>query len=283
MSEGPEIYRLAARLHGELAGSRVAAVSTDLPGPAAWLASRQGALLGRAISRIYPAGKHLLWELEGGFYLHFHLTLFGRMRSYPLDEPPPPDKTVRAEIETTARRVRFSESRVFHIGEGDPRRDIEALAALGPDICQKPFDAAGFLARLSAPVHLAQELGPALLEQTIAAGVGNYLKSDALFECRLNPFSRVYQLGEEDRRALAAALPEMAQRSIKHRGLTVSDAVRERLAEAPAYSDAWWDGHWVFRRAGRPCWVCGAKIQQRRQGPGEGRATYYCPRCQGVR
>jgi formamidopyrimidine-DNA glycosylase len=38
--------------------------------------------------------------------------------------------------------------------------------------------------------------------------------------------------------------------------------------------------HWVFRRTNQPCHRCGTKIRQKRQGPGEGRWTFWCETCQ---
>jgi endonuclease-8 len=35
--------------------------------------------------------------------------------------------------------------------------------------------------------------------------------------------------------------------------------------------------HYVYRRQGKPCWVCGAKIESK---PMAGRTVYWCPTCQ---
>jgi endonuclease VIII len=281
MSEGPEIHRLAAKLNQELSGSPVLELRTTLPKPAAWLKANPGAVEGRRILRVYAAGKNLLFSLEEELFFLFHLLLFGSLRSHPVSAREELDPEARAWITTPERRLVFSKSQVFQIGRGDPFRQVYNLEVLGPDICEIPFDAERFLSRLGHPSQLSRELGPALLEQSVAAGLGNYLKSDILFECRLSPWQRVYQLSEEERRRLAGAIPRVAQRALKNRGQTIPDELMARLpAEARPYQGGWWDRHWVFRRTGRPCWSCGTPIAWQRQGPGEGRATYYCPRCQ---
>lgn len=282
MPEGPETYRLAARLSPELVGSKITSISSRLKKAAAWLDAHPTSLPGREIRRIYAAGKNLIWELSGGYFLHFHMLMYGRFRTYALDEEPPPEPRLRVEIITTTRRAQLVNGQIFNPGRGDPFQRIPVLAALGADICAEPFDRELFLNRLSDPARRDIELGPALLEQSVAAGVGNYLKSDVLFECRLDPFVKVGALSDAARLALAEALPVMAQRALRGQGQTISDEALARLPAAPEFSRGWWDRHWVFRRSGRPCLVCGTRIRQRRQGPGEGRMTFFCPRCQGV-
>ena len=39
------------------------------------------------------------------------------------------------------------------------------------------------------------------------------------------------------------------------------------------------DRHWVYRRAGDPCRVCGTSIVMEMM---EARKLYFCPQCQGV-
>lgn len=122
-----------------------------------------------------------------------------------------------------------------------------------------------------------------LLDQTVAAGLGNYLKSDILFECKINPWKHVGELSPEEIECLAETVPAIGQRAMRNRGQTVTDDVLEQIrAGAEGREPSWTDRHWVFRQTSRPCKVCGTPIKQARLGPGEGRITFFCPRCQGV-
>jgi len=91
-----------------------------------------------------------------------------------------------------------------------------------------------------------------LMDQRIAAGIGNMHKSEACFACGIDPFTAVAKVPDEARRRLYAAA---------HRNLRSHP------------------GHAVYGRAGRPCPRCGTPVKRRRQGP-QARSTYWCPRCQ---
>lgn len=281
MSEGPEVHRISTELNSEVAGSCVVAIESRLKKAQAWLNEHPGAVEGKQILRVEPAGKNIVWLLEDDIFFHMHLLMFGKIRTYSLRYRYEPDRTFRARIVSTARQAILLNVQVFNIGSGDPYKEIQTLKELGPDLCDPQFDRAFFLERLNLPENLEREIGPVLLDQRVAAGVGNYLKSDILFECRINPWTLVGELSEQEQECLARTIPEIGQRALRNRGQTVTDEVMERLAqEIP--SPNWWHRHWVFRHTNRPCKVCGTPIRQRRQGPGEGRMTFYCPNCQRV-
>jgi DNA-formamidopyrimidine glycosylase len=283
MSEGPEIYRLAGNLHEEFAGSRIVAVESRLKKAQAWLDEHPGLIDGKEIRRIYSKGKNLLWELEDDIYFHIHLLMFGKIKTYSLRHRVEWERTTRALIVSTSRQAVLINVQVLNIGQGDPLHDIESLRELGPDIAVLPFDTALFMERLNEPGNRDKEIGPVLLDQRVAAGIGNYLKSDILFECRINPWATVAALSPEEQACLARTIPDVAQRTLRNRGQTVSDEVMSRIMSDPDIPNPnWWHKHWVFRHTNRPCKICGTPIRQRRQGEGKGRVTFYCPNCQGL-
>jgi endonuclease-8 len=285
MSEGPEVHRISAQLNEEFAGSRIVAIDSRLKKAKAWLEAHPGLVEGKEVRRVYPAGKNILWDLEDDIYFHIHLLMFGKIRTYSLRHRVEYDRTTRALIVTTARQAVLINVQVFNIGVGDPFSQIPSLQEIGPDMCSPTFDPALFLHRLNDPGNLDQEVGPVLLYQSVAAGLGNYLKSDILFECRINPWTLVRELTPEQQKCLAEAIPDIGQRALRNRGQTVTDDVLAHLqaeAEEKGTTVRWRDKHWVFRQSSRPCKVCGTPIKQARQGVGKGRITFYCPQCQGV-
>jgi DNA-formamidopyrimidine glycosylase len=268
-------------LNSEFAGSRVVAVDSGLKKARAWIEEHPGVLEGKEIVRVEAVGKNLLWYLEGDSYFHMHLLMFGKIRTYSLRHKVEYDRTTRGVIVSTSRQAVLSNVQVFNIGQGDPFRQIPALRDVGPDICAVPFDRELFLKRLLRPDNVELEIGPVLLDQSVAAGLGNYLKSDMLFECGINPWTKVSELSCCDVACLSTTIPAVAQRALAHGGQTVSDEVMAAIA-AQTKSPTWRQRHWVFRRTNRPCKLCGTPIKQQRQGPGSGRITFYCPHCQHV-
>lgn len=285
MSEGPEVHRIAAQLNEEFAGSRIVAIDSRLKKAKAWLEEHPGLVEGKEVRRVSAAGKNIMWELEGDIYFQIHLLMFGKIRTYSLKHRVEYDRTTRALIVSTSRQAVLINVQVFNIGVGDPFSQVPSLMEIGPDMCSPGFDRELFLHRLNDPGNLDQEIGPVLLYQSVAAGLGNYLKSDILFECRINPWTLVRDLTPEEQACLAGTVPDIGLRALRNRGQTVTDDVLAHLqaeAEANGTTVRWRDKHWVFRQSSRPCKVCGTPIKQKRQGPGNGRITFYCPQCQGV-
>jgi endonuclease VIII len=283
MSEGPEVHRISAELNEEFAGSCIVAIESRLKKARSWLDEHPGLVEGKEVLGVQAAGKNIVWTLEDDIFFQMHLLMFGKIRTYSLKYRYEPDRTFRARIVSTSRQAVLFNVQVFNIGVGNPFEELPTLREMGPDICSVHFDKQFFLERLTMPENMDREIGPVLLDQRVAAGLGNYLKSDILFECRVNPWTLVGDLSPGDRACLADTIPEVAQRALRNRGQTVTDEFMEDLRRDPATANpSWSQRHWVFRHTNRPCRVCGTPIRQRRQGPGEGRITFFCPNCQRV-
>ncbi|HYF00574.1 MAG TPA: zinc finger domain-containing protein [Planctomycetota bacterium] len=140
------------------------------------------------------------------------------------------------------------------------------LSALGPDILSPRFDGAEALRRLQ--LRPDREIGEALLDQEALAGVGNVFKSEALFRRRIHPRRRIRDIRPEEFRALWKELARLMSAGAKVAGSIVTLPRRLRKHD---------ETRWVYRRTGRPCFVCGTRIETLRQG---GRDSYFCPRCQ---
>ncbi len=134
------------------------------------------------------------------------------------------------------------------------------LRRLGPDLCGAAVDLDEVLARL-ARVDEDTELATALLDQGVAAGIGNVYKSEVCWAERIWPFTPIAQLGEPTRRRVyETARQQLTSNLTTHRRTTYGDGLA------------------VYRRAGRRCPRCGATITSRPDAAA--RSTYWCPRCQ---
>lgn len=126
------------------------------------------------------------------------------------------------------------------------------LDRLGPDVLDDPPDLDALVARLRVTVQ-ERELGEALLDQRLVAGIGNLWRAEGLFLARLSPWARLRDLTDDELR----------------RVLDLTGAAM-RAGRAPRT---------VYRRAGRPCPRCGAAIKSRPQGD-DARMAYWCSLCQ---
>lgn len=156
----------------------------------------------------------------------------------------------------------------------DAARD-RAVAALGPDLLGPDLDLDVVLARARAPAHAERAVADVLLDQRVAAGIGNVYKSEVLFIARVDPWSPVGALSDEALRALYRLAAELLAKN-------VGVGARVTAVERAPHGQPLHGGlrHWVYRRAGRPCPRCRTLIRSAPQGP-QVRTTYWCPRCQG--
>ena len=253
MAEGDTILRAARRIEAALGGGRLAVRAPNPRGRAAGVERLDGALLERVEAR----GKHLLLHC-GPLVLHSHLAMSGSWHLYRREDPwRKPRGAAWAVLRGDEwEAVEFGGPTLRVLRSESLRRD-PTLARLGPDILAPEIDldriARGILRR--AP---ERDLGDALLDQTLVAGIGNIFKSEACFAARVSPWRRGGDLGEEEVTAVLAA-------------------ARELMLAAVAGGRR---PHSVYRRAGRPCPVCGTPIASRGQGDAN-RTTYWCPNCQG--
>ena len=297
MPEGPEVRRHADRLHAALAARPLRVVEARTKAARAWLEAHPGALPGRRVERVVSHGKHLVGHVEGGYYFASHLLMWGRWHVVPPDDErvATRDRRERARLVTDDAAALLYSAPVFHVGHGDPAAHVPWLGDLGPDALPydgpAAFDAAAFRARLHADPDRA--VGAALLDQTVVAGLGNYLRAEVLFACRLDPWRRVGDLTAADLDALGEAVPALAAQAYATGGRTVPDDVQARMRADPALTYAaasdWNTRHWVFRRTNLPCLACGGLVRQKRQavhtrpdGTENERIVYFCPTCQGT-
>jgi endonuclease-8 len=130
------------------------------------------------------------------------------------------------------------------------------LGRLGPDILDDPPDLACMVDNLRLG-HPEREVGDAVLDQRLVAGIGNLWRAEALWAARVSPWRRLGDLSDAE---LERVLAEAAR-------LMWASVEGERRGAGPRA---------VYRRAGRAGPPGGATIGAR--GPGADNPTAYrCP------
>ncbi len=317
MPEGPEVRKYADALDAVLTGRVVTTLEARTRDARKWLQENESRVVGHRVSRVISHGKHLIGYIDGGFYFHSHLMMWGRWQTFgPAKisgnrkpragkrtseaEPlilPDKDRRERARIVVEGGAAILMSAPIFNVGEGDPYDQIENLTGLGPDVLpyDGKFDENAFERRLRLREHQDVPIGAALLNQRIAAGLGNYLRAEVLFSCRLDPWRKVSALTDENLSCLIRNIPRMAKRAYK-RSATAVERDRKRMASDPSLvyqpGREYGTRHLVFRRTNLPCLRCGQAIKQLRQethNPDRSeneesrtRIVYFCARCQGV-
>ena len=156
MPEGDSVHRVARRLSAALAGRELE--RAQAPSPRSPLHGRAEALLGRRLDHAEARGKHLLAHFSGRWR-------FFADRGSPYGRPwllLAAGSVTATQTEGKLLRL-VSESRLG----ADP-----VLRRLGPDPLSEGFDRAEATRRMRE-LGAGREVGEALLDQRIVAGVGN--------------------------------------------------------------------------------------------------------------
>lgn len=271
MPEGDTVWLAARRLHDALAGRVL--LRSDLRVPR--LATVD--LSGRTVIAVVPRGKHLLTRVEGDLTLHTHLRMDGSWHLYRHGDRwrGGADHQVRAVLANAEWQAVGYRLPVVELVATSAEADV--VGHLGPDLLGREWhvpagDAPGVppgeveaLQRLTAQPD--REIGDALLDQRIVAGIGNLYKTETLFLRGVFPWQQVGDVVDPGAMIRLARRLLMMNRDFPEQ-ITTGDTRRGRE-------------HWVFERAGRPCRRCGTTIREARQGtPPYDRITYWCPSCQ---
>jgi endonuclease VIII len=243
MPEGDALHRAARRLQ-VLVGQQL---EVETPHPRAAVKQLAPRLDGLRLEHVEAIGKNLLLRFEGGLVLRSHLRMKGRWLVLRRDAPifGRPWLVLRGDEYVGA----MFNGAVLELDRGIARR-------LGPDILAEPPDYDTMLARVRREDGQRQ-VGDALLDQRLVAGIGNLWKAESLWHARVSPWRRLAEVTDAELRATFEAAHRL---------------MRGRLDGVPGSAQA-------YRRKGRPCRRCSTPIKSWPQGD-DARMAYWCPECQ---
>ncbi len=252
MPEGDTIHRAARRMDAALRGKEI--VFADAPNARSPIHGKAGVLEGSVLERVEARGKHLIAHFSSGHAVHSHLGMNGRWwisadGSKPYGKPWLILSSGRGIASQNGGKILrlVSESRI---------RNDPGLAQLGPDPLRPGFDveaAADRLRRRGAGI----EVGEAVLDQSIIAGVGNAIRNEAFFRAGISPWHRVDELTSEQLERIVLENERVMQ-------ISMAKGRRPRS---------------IYRANRKGCPACGGPISVRGQGDAN-RTAYWCPACQ---
>src|SRR5687767_14585083 len=124
-----------------------------------------------------------------------------------------------------------------------------------------------FAAALQAANHTLKR---ALTEPRILSGIGNAYSDEILHRARLSPLALTHSIGP-------AELDRLFEATRAVLGNWTARLRDEAASDFPEGVTAFREGMAVHGRYGKPCPVCGTRVQRIRYAETE---TNYCPRCQ---
>jgi endonuclease-8 len=253
MPEGDTVYLTGQRLAKALAGKMLR--RGELRHPRLSTVD----LKGRTVLNVRTYGKHIFVRFDRDLSLHNHLRMDGAWRIHQSGErwrvQAHHVRAILANDDYEALGVRLHDMELLRTDQEDKR-----IAHLGPDLLGPGWDAERAVKALSARPD--REIGIALLDQTVMAGVGNVYKAEVCFLLGVSPWTKV---SEVDTGRAVELSHELLQRNAAQPIRNTTGLRTRRL--------------WVYEQ--RVCHRCGGRIKVADQGEGlDIRKTWFCPACQ---
>ena len=289
MPELPEVETVVRGLNRLILKKKISKVKHDWP-KSFPNAERdvQDFMIGAEISNVRRRGKAIIIELENGWSLVTHLRMTGQMvyrgeENWGAGHPNEdflndlPNKSTRVEIDfEDETKLFFNDQRKFGYMKLLPIPEIENLPffqKLGPEPLEDNFTVEILKNRLSKKQN--SMIKPAILEQSVIAGVGNIYADEALWRAKIHPETRVKDFSNEDFVNLHEAIRFVMNESIKRGGSTDRNYVNADGSRGNYLNYAA-----VYHKDGEPCKRCGTEISKIRVG---GRGTHFCTNCQKIK
>lgn len=264
MPEGHTLHRLA-RQQTELFKGQVVRASS----PQGRFVEGAALIDGRRGAGVEAYGKHLFQHYEAlDPVVHVHLGLYGKFTVAP-QPASPPQGALRLRLETESHVVDLRGATTCELL--DPPGVDALIARLGPDPLHRRADPGRAFQRLQ---RLRMPLAAALTDQSVVAGVGNVFRAELLFRHRRDPFRPAREVTAQEWQQMWDDLTALLRVGLRTgRIVTTLPEHRDRPRGAARPEDA----HYVYRRTGLPCRICGTPIRTQELA---GRNLFWCPTCQ---
>ena len=224
---------------------------------------------GRKVVGLRRIGKRIVWEMEGGIFLIFHLMIAGRFKWRPQGTSPPA-RVGLASFDFPTGTLLLTEASPkhrasLHVVEGEA-----GLAAHDPgglDVLAADLDA--FRSRLQSESHTLKR---ALTDPHLFDGIGNWLSDEILHAAKLSLFQLTGKLTDEEIARLYEATQQTTRCWIEKLRAETGGGTK-----FPEKVSAFKEGMAVHGRYKQPCPVCGSPVQRIRYADNE---ANYCATCQ---
>jgi formamidopyrimidine-DNA glycosylase len=284
MPELPEVEVVRRGLARWVAGRTVAAVEVAHPravrrhpGGGADFSAR---LRGRTLTGASRRGKYLWLPMAGpggpdsrpDEAVLAHLGMSGQLLVRPADSPDETHLRVRLAFTDDGPELRFVDQRTFgglavvDLVDGVP----EPVAHIGRDPLDPDFDDEAWVAALR---RRRTGLKRALLDQSLASGIGNIYADEALWRARLHWARATDTLPRPKARLVLDAARAVMVEALEAGG-TSFDSLYVNVNGESGYFDRRLH---VYGRTGEPCDRCGSLVVREAF---MNRSSFRCPRCQ---
>jgi formamidopyrimidine-DNA glycosylase len=280
--ELPEVEVVRRGLARYVVGRTVAAVTVAHPRAArrhaAGARDLETRLAGATVEAASRRGKYLWLPLVGrDEALLAHLGMSGQLLVQPVGTADEVHLRARLTFRDGGPELRFVDQRTFGALALEPLEPDGAgglvprqVGHIARDVLDPAFDDAGWVAALRAR-HTGVKR--ALLDQTLASGVGNIYADEALWRSRLHWAQPTEELTAPRARGLLGDVRDVMREALAAGG-TSFDALYVNVNGESGYFSR---GLAAYGRRGEPCLRCGRPMVREEFA---NRSSYRCPTCQ---
>ncbi|RJP53310.1 MAG: DNA-formamidopyrimidine glycosylase [Anaerolineaceae bacterium] len=267
MPELPEVETIVRAIKPELIGRTVLSADVLWARTVATSSANKfkESIRGQRVVDVARRAKYLDIILKN-HHLLIHLRMSGDIIIRRKNEAPEKHDRLILHL-SSGKKLAFNDTRKFgRVWLTDQPETV--LGRLGPEPLGSDFTPDWLYENLR---KRKRQLKPLLLDQTFLAGVGNIYADESLHLAKLHPLGLSNAVTKKQAEALCEAIRSILREGIRRNGSSI-DWV---------YRGGDYQNHFrVYDREGKPCPVCGTKIQKLTVGQ---RGTHVCPKCQRLR
>lgn len=229
-------------------------------------------VIGQTIRNVKRKGKFLIFELDTDVLIS-HLRMEGKY--FVNQTGTERDKHTHVIFNfTDGSSLNYNDVRKFgtmHVYSKEEYLSLKPLNQLGPDPFEKEYNVEYLTEKL---LKTTRHIKPALLDQTIIAGLGNIYVDEVLFKAGIHPEKRANTLSQNQIKAIYKYSYDVLKEAVRQGGTTIRSYVNGE-GEMGLFQQELF----VYGQENELCKNCGDTIEKFKLS---GRGTHICPTCQKV-
>ena len=271
MPEGPEIRRAGDKISKVLVGKDlIESLFCYEP-----LKEKGEIVKNKNIKEITTKGKAMLIRFKNDWTMYSHNQLYGRWTINLNGTKISSSRALRVLFKTKKHTVRLWSATDIDLLPTSEENEHSFLRKIGPDVLNESCNLELIEERLMSRMFNKKKASTLMLDQTLFSGLGNYLRSEILFDAKIHPDDRPIDLDKTRISKWAKSIKNISYLAYKTGGFTVSKSIADRNKENGESRRSY--RHAVFMRHKYECLNCRGRVERKWYGK---RKVDYCPTCQ---
>jgi formamidopyrimidine-DNA glycosylase len=168
-------------------------------------------LKGRTVVATHRIGKHFWMELDSGKDLYLHFGMTGSLWALQPDDDPPSHIKLDLMLSNGTRLIYRNMRRIGKVRLLQDVTAVPPVSRLGPDPIEQGLDLKDLQKCLGSKKGSLKGI---LLDQSVFAGVGNWIADEVLYQAKLSPHRRGKSLSPAEIKRLRTCLMRILKKAV---------------------------------------------------------------------